>query len=95
MAELMPDIKTVTGGSGFVPMVAGGVAAPLIAGAIPGLGNFGSLAPLTAGALMAYFGKGALRQAGQGAVISSSVALLSPVLSGAGKSASRSAMEAF
>lgn len=89
----MPDIKAVTGGKEFVPMVAGGIAAPIMAGFIPGLGKLGPLAPLGAGALLAYFGKGALRQAGQGAVVVSTVGLVGPMLAGLGENAKDGLME--
>ena len=77
----MSDIKAVTP-SHFVPMLAGAVAAPLIASVVPGLNRLGVWAPLAAGAALAYFGSGQIRAAGQGAVLVAAVGLVAPMLGG-------------
>lgn len=80
----MPNVKAVTGGS-FIPTLVGGVAAPMLgnlASGLPIVGSLGPFAPLAASAALAYFGKGAMRQAGQGGVLTSTVALVGPMLSG-------------
>jgi hypothetical protein len=75
----MPDIQAVAA-PGFGAQVAGAVAVPLASTFVPGINQMGPLAPLALGAATAYFGKGAVRKAGQGAVLVSSAALIGPLI---------------
>ena len=72
-------------GRDFLPMLAGGVAAPLAARVIPGGG--GPLMTGAVGLVAAIWGKGAVKVAGQGALLVSAVDLVAGLVQGTGKSA--------
>lgn len=82
----MPDVNA-TLGADFVPMLAGAVVAPIVANFLPLGGTFGPLAPAAVGLGLAAFGKGAVKNMGQGALLVSAVGLLGNLLGAMNKGA--------